>query len=121
MSFYSFKAELFFVSFERLDFGATDTLDQFYNADVAIVDMSVRSQQAALSYHIGVRQNMGSLETVIMLHDTDPEFTLSAKVCYFLNYPLVNITFVPGLGKLRNLRQKYHSESLLDVNVEPCN
>jgi len=69
------------VSFERLDFGDTDALDQFYNADVAFVDMSVRCQQAALSYHIGVRQNMGALETVIILHDTDPEFTLSVKVC----------------------------------------
>ena len=77
---YSAKVELFNVSFERLDFGDTEVLDQFYNADVAIVDMSIRCQQAALSYHIGVRQNMGYHENVIMLHDTDPEFTLSAKV-----------------------------------------
>jgi len=42
--------------------------------------MSKRSQQATLSYHIGVRQHIGAPETVVMLHDTDPQFVLSAKV-----------------------------------------
>ena len=73
--------DLHHISFERLDFGETDVLDQFYNADVAVVDMSKRRQQATLSYHIGVRQHIGAPETVVMLHDTDPQFVLSAKVC----------------------------------------
>jgi len=68
------------INFERLDFGETDVLDQFYNADIAVVDMSKRSQQATLSYHIGVRQHIGAPETVVMLHDTDPQFMLSARV-----------------------------------------
>jgi len=75
------RVDLHHISFERLDFGETDVLDQFYNADVAVVDMSKRRQQATLSYHIGVRQHIGAPETVVMLHDTDPQFVLSAKVC----------------------------------------
>jgi len=68
------------MSFEYLDFGGTDALDKFYNADVAVVDMSIHVQQASLFYHIGVRESMGMPETIILLNDTDPEFTLSVKV-----------------------------------------
>ena len=45
------------------------------------MDMSVHGQQSALFYHIGVRESMGMPETVILLNDIDPEFTLSVKVC----------------------------------------
>ena len=76
----SLKARLTYVQFEKLDFGETDVLDRFYNADVAIVDMSVQVQQSALFYHIGVRDSLGMPETVILLNDTDPEFTVSVKV-----------------------------------------
>lgn len=72
------------MNFEKLDFGETEYLDRFYNADVAIVDMSIQLQQASLFYHIGVRESMGMPETVILLNDIDPEFTLSVKVsCYW--------------------------------------
>ena len=80
MSYYSTKANLCQLTFEKLDFGEIEALDRFYNADVAIVDLSIRSQQSPLFYHIGVRENMGMRETVILLNDTDPEFTLSVKV-----------------------------------------
>ena len=66
--------------FEKLDFGETESLDKFYNADVAIVDMSLQVQQSSLSYHVGVRESCGMPETVIIVHDMNPEFTLSLKV-----------------------------------------
>ena len=74
------KADLTHIPFKRLDFGETDVLDKFYNADVAIVDMSVQEQQWALFYHVGMRESMAMPKTIILLHDTDPEFTLSVKV-----------------------------------------
>jgi len=48
--------------------------------------MSKHCQQATLSYHIGVRQHIGAPETVVMLHDTDPQFMLGAKVCFLVLY-----------------------------------
>lgn len=87
----SLKNELILLPFEKLDFGETESLDKFYNADVAIVDMSLQVQQSSLSYHVGVRESFGMPETVIIVHDINPEFTLSLKVrlpfhqIFFLN------------------------------------
>ena len=74
------KANLSHIAFETLDFGETEVLDRFYNADVAVVDMSMQVQQSSLSYHIGVRESMDMPKTVVLLHATNPEFTLSVKV-----------------------------------------
>lgn len=68
------------IHFEKLDFGETEVLDKFYNADVGIVDMSIQVQQSALSYHIGVRENMKMPKTVVLMHDYNHELTLSSKV-----------------------------------------
>ena len=76
----STQATLETVSFQKLDFGETSVLDVFYNADVAIVDMSVAVQQAPLFYHIGIRQSMGMTHNIVILYDVDPETTLSLRV-----------------------------------------
>uniref|UniRef100_A0A8C6RK75 mitogen-activated protein kinase kinase kinase n=1 Tax=Nannospalax galili TaxID=1026970 RepID=A0A8C6RK75_NANGA len=72
-------AHLTSVPFGELDFGETTVLDAFYDADVAIVDMSDISRQPSLFYHLGVRESFDMANNVILYHDTDADTALSLK------------------------------------------
>ncbi|XP_053313287.1 mitogen-activated protein kinase kinase kinase 15 [Spea bombifrons] len=73
------SAQFSSVNFGELDFGETAVLDTFYDADVAVVDMSDVGRQPSLFYHLGVRESFDMANNVILYHDTDPDTSLSLK------------------------------------------
>ncbi|CAH1228775.1 MAP3K15 [Branchiostoma lanceolatum] len=85
------------ISFERLDFGETKELDLFYTAEVAVVDVTPQNQQAALFYHLGVRESFGCNDNIVLYYETgDPEVAQSLKAsCSYY-------TFIPYMTNERS-------------------
>lgn len=82
---------LFFIQFEKLDFGEANVLDTMYNADVALIDLSIDVQRNALFYHIGCREGFGMTKNILVYNDHDSEITMPLKVTVLLKisrYPI---------------------------------
>ena len=76
------------IPFKKLDFGETQVLDQFYSADLAIIDLSIQDQQNSLIYHLGVRESFGMKQNIMMFNDIDKTGASHLKITG-LNYNLL--------------------------------
>uniref|UniRef100_A0A287BII1 Mitogen-activated protein kinase kinase kinase 5 n=1 Tax=Sus scrofa TaxID=9823 RepID=A0A287BII1_PIG len=83
--------------FGKLDFGETAVLDRFYNADIAVVEMSDAFRQPSLFYHLGVRESFSMANNIILYCDTNADSLQSLKeiICQKNTMCTGNYTFVP--------------------------
>uniref|UniRef100_A0A672IP15 mitogen-activated protein kinase kinase kinase n=1 Tax=Salarias fasciatus TaxID=181472 RepID=A0A672IP15_SALFA len=77
------------VNFGKLDFGETTVLDSFYNADIAVVEMTDAFRQPSLFYHLGVRESFSMANNIILYCDTNSDSLQS------LQTSSANYTFIP--------------------------
>ncbi|XP_069751967.1 mitogen-activated protein kinase kinase kinase 5 isoform X2 [Narcine bancroftii] len=99
-------ADLETVPFGRLLLNETTTLDRFYNADVAVVEVTDPYCQSSLFYHLGVRESFSMTNNVILCCDTNRTMLQSLQdiVCQKNMGSSGNYVFIPYIvtpsGKL---------------------
>ncbi|XP_078093860.1 mitogen-activated protein kinase kinase kinase 5-like isoform X2 [Mustelus asterias] len=90
-------AALQIVPFGRLVLGETGTLDCFYNADVAVVEMADPYCQPSLFYHLGVRESFSMTNNVVLCCNSNLTSLQSLQdiICQRNMGCYGNYTFIP--------------------------
>nr|XP_033813198.1 mitogen-activated protein kinase kinase kinase 6 isoform X2 [Geotrypetes seraphini] len=90
-------AQLRTLPFGTLALGDTHTLDSFYNADVAVVEVSGSLCQPSLFYHLGVRESFSMTNNILLYchSDLQEEQTIGEDVCQKNIDCCGNYTFIP--------------------------
>lgn len=85
------------VPFGKLDFGETSVLDHFYNADIAVVELTDAFRQPSLFYHLGVRESFCMVNNIILYcdHNSDSLQSLQDLICQKNMTCAANYTFIP--------------------------
>ncbi|KAK2883448.1 hypothetical protein QQF64_016941 [Cirrhinus molitorella] len=98
----AFKLDV--VPFGKLDFGETSVLDHFYNADIAVVEMTDAFRQPSLFYHLGVRESFSMVNNIILYCDlnSDSLHSLQEVICQKNMTCAANYTFIPYMVTPQN-------------------
>ncbi|NXS75663.1 M3K6 kinase, partial [Pandion haliaetus] len=77
------RARLHTLPFGTLALGDTGTLDRFYNADVAVVELSDSVCQPSLFYHLGIRESFNMSHNILLCCQADlpPLQALQEDIC----------------------------------------
>lgn len=62
------------IPFEKLDFGETDAIDKFYSSSVAVADVTDRTFQAKLFYHLGLRESFEMRQNLVTYLDEQKSY-----------------------------------------------
>ncbi|XP_049675663.1 mitogen-activated protein kinase kinase kinase 6 isoform X2 [Accipiter gentilis] len=91
------RARLHTLPFGTLVLGDTGTLDRFYNADVAVVELSDSVCQPSLFYHLGVRESFNMSHNILLCCQADlpPLQALQEDICQKNSDLCGSYTFIP--------------------------
>ncbi|KAL0967360.1 hypothetical protein UPYG_G00251250 [Umbra pygmaea] len=90
-------SKLEIIQFGKIDFGETSVLDQFYNADIAVVEMTDAFRQPSLFYHLGVRESFSMANNIILYCDgnSDSLQSLQEIICQKNTTCSASYVFIP--------------------------
>uniref|UniRef100_A0A674C5J7 Mitogen-activated protein kinase kinase kinase 5 n=1 Tax=Salmo trutta TaxID=8032 RepID=A0A674C5J7_SALTR len=91
----SVGSQLEIIHFGKIDFGETCVLDQFYNADIAVVEMTDAFRQPSLFYHLGVRESFSMANNIILYCDTNSDSLQSLQEIVCQKNTVTNYSFIP--------------------------
>ncbi|XP_075294051.1 mitogen-activated protein kinase kinase kinase 6 isoform X2 [Opisthocomus hoazin] len=91
------RARLHALPLDTLALGDTGTLHRFYDADVAVVELSDSACQPSLFYHLGVRESFNMSHNVLLCCQADltPLQTLQEDICQKNSDLCGSYTFIP--------------------------
>lgn len=140
------EANFVLVQYEDLNMGVSSALDSFYDADAAIVDITIEDQRNSLYYHLGVRESFSMKQNILIVSsvldlEADANYTHSNKnitrnsllqLTYdaastlkstLPNYPLFVYSFMPRSSTRGPCeKQEYHcyvDQQFIDLSYSP--
>ncbi|NXW55106.1 M3K6 kinase, partial [Eurystomus gularis] len=98
------RARLYPLPFGTLALGHTGTLDCFYNADVAVVELSDSICQPSLFYHLGVRESFNMSHNILLCCQADLPLlqALQEDICQKNSDLCGSYTFIPYMVTPQN-------------------
>lgn len=81
------------VRFQELNNGDSSALDAFYDADAAIVDMTLQDNRNTIYYHLGVRESFSMKQNILVITE-EKSFDNPQILSTLPSYPLITFKIV---------------------------